>query len=395
MPRVLILGGDSDYNLGDAAILAALCACFRGAGASSVTFTSSLSQPQLPFGATAVIRRGLMASTTLMRAASDADLVVVGGGGLFQDDDSRVKMPYWASRIAALRLANRNLVGHSVGAGPLQHPESRLAARFTCGALASITVRDTFAQSTLQACTAVPIGIVPDPAFMLEPAATAAADNLLASLHLRPGRPLIGLCLRKWFHSRGGLIPSRTRSAMGLHDDSGKEALSRLLDGLAATIAPLAASLDASILLLPTYAASYENDVAVCEEFATRMRNCVVRLARLSDPALYKAITGRMRIMISSRMHPLILAAGMGTPIVGLAYNGKFEGMFDMLQIPRRMCWLNDDAEDLPRVLSSLIDQALQTNDDLQHKAANLAALVSRRTAALLSDGLPLAQAAA
>jgi polysaccharide pyruvyl transferase WcaK-like protein len=394
MRKVLILGGDSDYNLGDAAILAALCARFSAAGASEIVVTSSRASPRLPAGATTVIRRGFAGTTALTRAALAADLIVIGGGGLLQDDDSRVKMPYWASRIAALRLVNRNLVGHSVGAGPLEHIESRIAARFTCSTLASITVRDQFAQAALRACTHLPIDIVPDPAFMLVPAEPAAADRFLASIGIEPGRPIIGLALRKWFHARGGFVPARVRLAMGLRNDTGDAALSRLLAQLASALTPMAKQMNASILLLPTYSAVYENDAEICTAFARLVHGCEVRMASIDDPALYKAVTGRLSFLVSSRMHPLILAAGMGTPLVGLAYNGNFEGMFDMLGIPRRMIWLDEVAEDLPATLQRLIEQALNANDRLQQRATRLADLVSQKTAALLHESVALQRAA-
>jgi len=392
MTKILIIGGDSDYNLGDAAILAALCSRFAASGATSITVTSSLVEPRLPAGATAVIRRGLGGTAALMRTAHASDLVVIGGGGLLQDDDSRVKMPYWASRVAALKLANENIVGHSVGAGPLRHPESRIAARYTCHALASITVRDAFAQSELQACTNLPIAIVPDPAFMLNPADAATADRFLASLGLQAGRPIIGLALRKWFHTRGGFVPSRVRLAMGMRNESGRAALSQLLERLAAAIVPLATRMNASILLLPTYSAPYEYDVEVCRQFAQLVKNSEVRMACILDPTLYKAVTGRLSVLVSSRMHPLILAAGMGTPIVGLAYNGKFGGMFDMLGIPQRMLWLEETGADLPVKLQSLVTAAIQSNEGLAQSAARLGELVGTKTSALL-DG-PLARAA-
>ena len=394
MRKVLLLGGDSDYNLGDAAILAALCARLAADGATQVTVTSSRSSPRLPPGATAFITRGFSHSTELLRAAHAADLVVIGGGGLLQDDDSRVKMPYWASRVATLRLANRNLVGHSVGAGPLRHLESQVAARFTCSALASISVRDPFAQAALSACTRRPIDIVPDPAFMLAPATSATADRYLASIGVATGRPVIGLSLRKWFHSRGGFIPSRLRLAMGMRNDSGRAAMSGLLVQLAAALTPVARRLGASLLLLPTYTATYENDSEICEAFARLASDCEVRIASIDDPALYKAVTGRLSVMVSSRMHPLILAAGMGTPVVGLAYNGKFEGMFDMLGIPRRMIWMDRIAGDLSVTLPRLIDEAMQANEGLQQRAAGLADIVRGRTSALLQQDAALARAA-
>ena len=54
------------------------------------------------------------------------------------------------------------------------------------------------------------------------------------------------------------------------------------------------------------------------------------------DPRLYKALLGQAALVVSSRMHPLILAAGMGVPFVGLSYNGKFDGLYDRLGLAAR-----------------------------------------------------------
>src|SRR5262245_15825270 len=103
MYKVLILGGDSDHNLGDAAILAGLCECLATAHRSKVeiTVTSALRHFRPIPGAQRVVRRGCSGAPALLGAARAADLIVVGGGGLLQDDDSRIKVPYWACRLAA------------------------------------------------------------------------------------------------------------------------------------------------------------------------------------------------------------------------------------------------------------------------------------------------------
>jgi polysaccharide pyruvyl transferase WcaK-like protein len=74
----------------------------------------------------------------------------------------------------------------------------------------------------------------------------------------------------------------------------------------------------------------------------------------------------------------------MGTPVVGLAYNGKFSGMFDMLGIPRRMLWLDQAAGELASTLPKLVEEALHAKDGLQQRADGLATTVRVRTTALL-----------
>jgi polysaccharide pyruvyl transferase WcaK-like protein len=61
------------------------------------------------------------------------------------------------------------------------------------------------------------------------------------------------------------------------------------------------------------------------------------RVVRIDDPALYQAVTGELSVVLGGRMHPTILAASMGTPVVGLAYNPKFRGLFELLGLPEQV----------------------------------------------------------
>jgi polysaccharide pyruvyl transferase WcaK-like protein len=387
MFHVLILGGDSDFNLGDAAILAAVCHCLAAtAGRADIVITSS--RPRrigLP-ETVRVIPRGARGLRRLFRAARASDVIVVGGGGLFQDDDSRAKMPYWAARIAALRLLNDNIVGHCVGAGPLEHAESRRCARLACSMLRSISVRDEFARGALTRCTDRSVDVVPDPAFMLPPAPANEAVSFIRSLGLTPGRPIIGVALRRWFHRRGGFIPHRVRARVGLDRGAGDAEMQQLASEVASALRSLARRQNAAILLLPTYVLSHEGDVAACHQLQAALGDCETRLALIEDPALYKAVAGHLTLMVSARMHPLIFAASMGVPIVGLAYNGKFEGLFDLLGVPRRLVWLNEFATGpQQRRLEELATAAIEDQTDLRARSSVLADAVYQRTAALLT----------
>ena len=113
--RILLLGGDVDYNVGDRAILNALVRCLHAHDPSAeIAFVGSPAiHANLP-GVSEVIPRGGRGLRALLRAASGADRVLIAGGGLFQDDDSRIKMPYWAARIAFLKAFNSEISGLAV-----------------------------------------------------------------------------------------------------------------------------------------------------------------------------------------------------------------------------------------------------------------------------------------
>lgn len=387
MPRIVLLGGDTDFNLGDRAIVAALAsqlaAMARDLRVSIVGRAASRSA--LPAVIDRVIPRGAKGFVELLGEARRSDGVCVAGGGLFQDDDSRIKMPYWAARLSLLRAANPNLAGHAIGAGPLAHVESRAAARIACANLRSVSVRDDFARRWLTPCTGHVVPVVPDPAFMLPAASSMRAAEWLRERGLRPGQPVVGMALRRWFHRRGGFVPHKVRHTLRLDGGAGAVDLDVLLEDVAAAVRPLLGQLDAALLLLPTYDVGHEGDGAACARFAQLLPDVPVHLGLIEDPTLYKAVTGQLRLMVSARMHPLILAAGMGVPIVGLAYNGKFEGLFDILGIPRRLLWLEEfrDGGQAGR-LRELMMSALTDGDAIGRHADALAERSRQATRALL-----------
>lgn len=380
--RILLIGGDADHNVGDRAILAAVTNCIvsRHQSAEISIVTDRGSRPPIR-GVRHAIPRGPAGMAALIRAAAAADQILVAGGGLFQDDDSRAKMPYWAARIALLKAVNPRIAGHCIGAGPLRHPESRVAARAACAALITVSVRDSYAQAALSACTSRPIDVVPDPAFMLEPAARQSALDVLRSLDLRPGRPIIAVAMRRWFHDRGGFIPNVLKARAGIRRPTDARRFEALLDALADALVHMARRLDASILLLPSYNVGHEADDAACASLARRFSDVAFRMARIVDPELYKAVLGHASLLVSSRMHPLILGAGMGVPLVGLAYNEKFQGLFDQLGVQSRLLRLDDFPDRwTARELIAEAEIALGSCEDLRQRAELLGARVRQRT---------------
>ena len=389
--RILLLGGDADHNVGDRAIVSALSQCIVSHDPSAnIAIVAGHSAGPSIRGVARTIPRGVTGIAGLCRAAVAADRILVAGGGLFQDDDSRAKMPYWAARISLLKSLNSRIAGHSIGAGPLRHVESRAAAGIACAALTTISVRDRIAQEALAACTSRPIDVVPDPAFMLEPAPRGDAIDLLRSLDLMPGRPLIVVAARHWFHSRGGFVPNVVKARAGVGISRDERRFELLLDALAEGLTHLARRLEAAVLLLPSYNVAHEGDDAVCEALARRLGGASVRMARIADPQLYKAVLGHASLIISSRMHPLILGAGMGVPLVGLSYNDKFRGLFEQLGLATCPLPLDDFPDRWgARELIAAAEAALGTRDDLRHRAELLGTAVWKRTLEVAFADLP------
>ncbi|MCP5091796.1 MAG: hypothetical protein GY949_12825 [Gammaproteobacteria bacterium] len=332
--KILILAGDTDSNLGDLAILTATCEEIRdhipNSRISILTSYPRRDQERLGINP---IARGWRGMHALASAARHADLVICGGGGLFQDDDSLVKMPYWAIRLLLVRLLAGPIAGLSIGAGPIDFRISRFFARMALRQLDPVSVRDPLAKSALAPLTQKTVHVVPDPAFLLNAAPESdARDTLQESGVPVDGSPLLGVAVRRWFHKSSSLIPYKYALKLGLQKNRGQNEMSTFVELAAAALDDVIERTKAHVVFMPTYNVVHEADIEVCQAVESRMTSGNKTILQLDDPRLYKAVTSLLSVMLCGRMHPAILAAGLGTPIVGLAYNQKFFGTFSMLE---------------------------------------------------------------
>lgn len=338
---ILILAGDTDGNLGDLAIVTATCECIRRLD-PSIRISLVTSRPERDSQRLGIspIPRGLRGLPTLIRAARRADLVICGGGGLFQDDNSLIKMPYWALRLTLLRLVAPRIAGFSIGAGPLNHGVSRLFARLALKMLQPVSVRDSSAKAWLQPLTRKDIEIVPDPAFMLQGKGSEDALRNLADGGVPlDGTPLIGVAVRRWFHTDSDLIPHMYAYKLGLRRRRGQAEMDEFTTRCANDLDQVVRATKAHVVFLPTYNVGHEDDAAVCGAIARKMSSEGRSTILLDDPKTLKEITARLSVILCGRLHPAILAAGHGIPIVGLSYNSKFTGTFD--QLPVKVPWMS------------------------------------------------------
>ncbi len=374
-PKILLLGGDADHNLGDQAILSSMCQELRrlhpDAELNVVSADASRSER---YADANILRPGLAGLPGQCVAAARSDLVLVGGGGLFQDDDSLIKMPYWAARCLLMRLLCRRVVGYALGVGPLRAASSRFFARLAFACMEHVTVRDPHAQRVAQPVTGKTVEVIPDPAILVEPTTAEATRRWLNEQGVAvDDKPLIGVAVRRWFPPGNRIIPQRVAAKFAPLSASPGRRSGPLIDALATVLSQVIEHHGAKILLLPTYNAEHEGDDRLCLDIQNRLPSGAARVLHIDDPALYKGVTGQLSLLLGGRMHPTIFAAGMATSIVGLAYNPKFHGFFELLGIPDRVM----DVEAFVRQgrteeLAALIEQALNDGEKLGQSSAVL-----------------------
>ncbi len=331
--QVLILAGDSDGNLGDKAIVRSTCdELHRLNPGVHIYIKSNLPEAYCAtyFRATPIPRgpRGWLAT---LRAATGADLVLVGGGGLYQDDDSLVKMPYWGLKVALVRLFARRMVTYAIGAGPLHSRLGRVFARLALACTERISVRDHTGQAALAPLTRRPVTIVPDPALLLRAAPGQRLPEALRKVLDQAEGPVIGVALREWFHQTRTFIPHKYAVKYRLRKVPGQAERARFYPLMAAALDAIAAASGATLVFLPSYNVGHEGDHDCCRRVMAQMQCGRAHLFLLDDPLDYLALGPRLSLLISARLHPVILCTSVGIPAIGLAYNPKFSGYFEKL----------------------------------------------------------------
>jgi polysaccharide pyruvyl transferase WcaK-like protein len=351
--KVLLVTRYDHDDIGGRAVLGALCESLQSTDPGvRITIVSAHPEARALPGMVRVIPRGAANLPRLLAAARRQDVVVVDGGGHRHDDGRRIGALYQAARLQALGLCNDNICTTSLGADPADP--------------------------------------APDPTFALSPAPPAEADRCLRALGMHGDRPVIGVVVRGLERRARGSLWGRVHAPALLHGDASDVQLARVLDQVAMAVETLALEMDAAVLLLPTSNVDHESDSGYCHQLAAMLQLDNVRVAQLADPRLYKAVCGRLKLMISARLHPLLLAAGMGVPGVALACGGEFDRHFDVLGLPRRAIPLDDfrDGTQAERLVA-LAEAAMSDRTNLHEVCARLRGRVIGDAAALL--GMPAA----
>lgn len=302
MTEIVISGYYGFGNAGDEAMLEATLRGLRrrlDEGETKITVVSGRSdQVRAAHGVEALDRLDLLG---IGRALGRADLFLSGGGTLLQDRTSFRNLAYHLMLFEMARRAGSRTMIYAQGVGPVRTLLGRTLASRVLRGLDAITVRDPASAEALRTLgvTDPPAEVTADPAFALEPCRPERTQEILRDERLdTAGRPLLALAPRGLRH--------RELEAKGL----------------AALADWTIRRLKARPLILPM---QYPNDLVSCDMILAHMREpegaSVVR-GRLK-PAEIMGLLGQCELVVGVRLHALIFAAAVGTPLAGVEYDPK------------------------------------------------------------------------
>lgn len=286
MADILISGYYGFDNLGDELLLTTLLRELRQVAPESriAVLSACPRATQARHGVEAVPRDKPRA---VLRALSRCNLLLSGGGSLLQDGTSSRSLWYYLGLLALAQAMGKDTMVYSQGAGPLLRPWNRALTRRVLNKVTAITLRDEASRKTLEVLgLRRPMQVTADP---------------VLSLPIRPGG---GERSQLAWVIHGRYCTPAVCRALG-------EAMSELnRQGCTSWLLPFCPEEDLPVLeTLPPWGRPVSR-----EQLWPRLRRCGV--------------------VISMRLHGLILGAKLGAELVSLTCDPKSDAFLAELGRP-------------------------------------------------------------
>lgn len=245
------------------------------------------------------------------KAVQEADLVISGGGGLFQDSTGPASIMYYGSILALACILNKPTFIFSQGFGPIKTGLGKMLASRLLPLTTRATFRDELSLQEFQSfAPEVKASLSADPAFLL-PRRAEEAEVVLQKCNLSdPQKKIVVLVVRNWF---------------GLDIALQAEAVNKWAELLNEDERP-------QILIVPF---QYWFDEGICKRLQSLIKlPCAMAPQLDAKEMLILLGHERIELIVSMRLHALILGASAGNVSLGVLYDPKVERFCNLCGLP-------------------------------------------------------------
>lgn len=313
MKKVILSGYYGFNNAGDEAVLYSIIAALRGLD-ENLEITVLSNNPEHTIKAYQVKAINRWKVKEIYPAIKEADLVISGGGSLLQDVTSKNGILYYLGIIGIAKFLRKKILIYSQGIGPVTDKRNRLLTGIILNKVAAITVRDTESKKDLEDMKIKQeIILAADPVLgnEAEEIDENIGQELLELANVDINKKLLAVSLREWPVERENY-----------------EAIARTCDHFAAE--------GWEIIFLPMH---FPDDISAGREVLKEMKEEAVLLKQNYSPYETLCILKKCDLIVSMRLHALIMGAVVQKPIVAISYDPKIDsfmqslGFYDILQI--------------------------------------------------------------
>ncbi len=338
-PDVMISGYYGFHNSGDDSILKAMVESLRNArpGIRILALSNDPAETKAVYGIDAIHRFDLFRICKNLRKTR---LLISGGGSLIQDVTSNKSLFYYLSIIGLGKKLGARVMLYANGIGPIRHEKNHKPICRVLNGVDLITLREPSSLEELRrfGVTAPEIRITADPAFTLTAADGERGAELLKKAGIPKGKPYCCISLRPW-----------------------RDADPHLEQIIAEAADYIRTKYDLEILLIPM---QETRDLPIAERTAALMQYSCGILRGKPTPAEMLTLLGEAEFVIGMRLHTLIYAARMGTPVIGLTYDPKVDATMKYLN----QHYIESARRLNPLTLRRHIDEIVRNRDQLREE---------------------------
>ena len=313
----------ADGNIGEEAILASLLQDLEACGITRISVLSN--QPEITR-----IRHPRLAHVipdepkrwaVLPFEVKKFDMVIWGGGHMLQDRSSQLHIPFVVKTLLLAKFFRVRRFVYAPGLGPVVNRFGKLLSKLALKDSNTLIVRDVGSVDFLKSIGInQQVNLTADPAFSLK---TPADDS---EHYANEESPIIGFAPRKHFYRKGSIFPMNWQMAAG---DQHIPRFERYLQDAAAVLDLLIEQRGARVRLIPMDITPNPRDDLVCHRLKDYMVNTHSVEVWDDNPPLDDFIRRliELDLLVSARLHGIILGLRFGLPFIGIDSDGKIEQM--------------------------------------------------------------------
>ncbi len=239
------------------------------------------------------------------------------------------KMVWWSMllsrtwEILVAKFYRKPVIVFPNSIGPFRTRIGYLLSKLALGLCDCILVRDSISYEILKSMQiSTPKALVSDTTLLLEPSENKTRKPSLD--------PVVGV-------SPGFYANSLTKKEQTFYIASHAKALDNAIDQYGFTV-----------VFLPHYVSGFSlDDLEISRLIYDQMRNKdKAQILNVETVEELKSLLGKMDLVISSRMHPTVMAASASVPVVCIAYDQKQVGLLEQLGIPEYLVYIGSLTSD-------------------------------------------------
>jgi polysaccharide pyruvyl transferase CsaB len=248
---------------------------------------------------------------------------------------------YYLAIIRAAERYGKKVILYANGIGPVSQKKNRELVKKAVDNATAITLRDPDSLRELKemGVTRDDILITADPVFLLNPPEDTRTDAILKENGI-PDEPFITVSVRP------------------LDGDGFCESFAKICD-------EIGEKYDVNVVFV---AMQPSRDEEVSKKISSLMKRKAYIVSGAYGATELMGVIGRSRLILSMRLHSIIFAARMATPVVGFVYDPKVEAYLSLLSQPSAGYADNIDVEKAVKAASDILDHRERVVEELSAK---------------------------